>query len=186
MNTLVLFVRLIVGAIFLMSAISKLAVPRQFAKDVQRYRLLPHPLASTFGYALPYVELVAALSLLTGVYANWAALAVVVMLVSFMIAVGVAMFRKFNLSCNCFGLLYRERVGWSTQIRDGVLLAMALFVLVGDAGELTLADMLAEPGRLSYALGLTFTAIALGLGLVVAVLSVRLARRRRTTDNLVS
>ncbi len=162
-----------------MSAISKLAAPQRFANDVQQYRILPRPSAAAFGYALPYLELIVALLLLTGFYANWAALAVAIMLVSFMIAVGVAMVRKFNLSCSCFGLLYRERVGWSTQIRDGVLLVMAVFILIADAREVTLADMLAEPGRLSYAVGLTFTALALGLGLIVAFLSIRLARQQR-------
>lgn len=116
MIALVLSARLILGAVFLMSAIAKLVGPRQFAKDVQQYRMLPRPLASAFGYVLPYVELVTALLLLTGFYSNWAALTVAAMLVSFMVAVGVAMVRKLNLSCSCFGLLYRERVGWSTQI----------------------------------------------------------------------
>ena len=83
--------------------------------------------------------------LLTGVYAGWAALLVVGMLVSFMIAVGIAMGRKLNLNCSCFGLLYRERVGWSTQIRDGILLAMALLIVFGGTGDLTLMNMLAEP-----------------------------------------
>ena len=55
---------------------------------------------------------------------------------------------------------------------------MALFVFIADTGELAVTDMLAEPGRLSYTLGLGFTAIALGAGLTVALLSVRQARRQ--------
>lgn len=175
---LVLVARLILGAVFLMSAVPKLAAPRQFASDVQQYGILPRPLASAFGYALPYVELTTAALLLTGFYTDWAALGVAVMLVVFMVAVGVAMVRKLNLSCSCFGLLYRERVGWSTQVRDGILLTMALFILVADTGGPTVADMLAEPGKLSHALGLALTVIVLASALAIAALSVRTARRR--------
>ena len=177
MTFVLLFLRLALGAVFLMSAVPKIAAPRQFANDVQQYQLLPRPLGSAFGYVLPYVELAAALMLLTGAYAVWAALLVVGMLVSFMIAVGIAMVRKLNLNCSCFGLLYRERVGWSTQIRDGILLVMALIILFGGNGDLTLTTMLAEPERLSNALGLAATTLTLALGLTVAFLSVRVARR---------
>ena len=160
-----------------MSAVPKMASPRQFANDVQQYKLLPRPLGSAFGYVLPYVELAAALMLLTGVCSSWAALLVVGMLVSFMIAVGVGMIRKLNLNCNCFGLLYRERVGWSTQVRDGILLTMALLIVFGGTGDLTLTNMLAEPERSSNVLGLAATTLTLVLGLTVAFLSVRVERR---------
>ena len=175
----VLILRLVLGTVFLMSAAAKLAAPRQFVADVKEYRLLPRPLASAFGYVLPYAELSAAIMLMGGFYINVAALAVAVMLVVFLIAVGAAMIRKLNLTCSCFGLLYRERVGWPTQIRDGILLAMALVVLAADSGELSLSRMVAEPGRVSHALGLIFTALALGAGCAAAVLSIRLTRRPR-------
>ena len=169
--------RLILAAVFLMSAVPNLAAPRQFAGDVQQYRMLPRPLASAFGYALPYAELAAAVMLLIGVYPVWAALGVVVMLLAFMAAVGVAMARKMNLTCSCFGLLYRERVGWSTQIRDGILLALALFIIVADDSAPTLADMLSNPGQLGNALGLVFTAAVLCGASVTAFLSLRMSRR---------
>ena len=179
MTFVLLFVRLALGIVFLMSAIPKIAAPRQFAGDVQQYNILPRPIGSAFAYLLPYVELAASLLLVTGTYPRWAALVVAGLLISFMIAVGLAMASKLNVNCNCFGLLYRERVGWSTQIRDGVLLAMALFIVAADTGELSLANMLAEPGRIGYAIGSALTLIVLALGLVVAFLSIRLARRER-------
>ena len=184
MAIVLLLARLFLGAVFVMSAVPKLVSPGQFAKDVRSYGILRGPLAIAFAWILPFVELGAALLLLTGFYPTWASLVVVAMLLSFMAAAGVAMARGLSLSCSCFGLLYRERVGWSTQIRDGILLAMALCVLVADSGELTLARMVAEPGRVSHALGLTFAAVALGAGLVASTLSIRLTRRQEAQDHL--
>jgi len=175
-----LLARLLLGAIFLMSAVPKLAAPSQFANDVQQYSILPRPLAAAFGYALPYVELAAAALLLTGFYASWAAACAAVMLAMFMLAVGIAMARKINLTCSCFGLLYRERVGWTTQLRDGVLLALALFIIIAATDAPTLTDMLYDPWRLTHSLGIAATALALAAGCAVVFLSLRLTRRSHT------
>ncbi len=45
MTFILLFLRLALGAIFLMSTVPKMAAPRRFAKDVHQYKLLPRPLA---------------------------------------------------------------------------------------------------------------------------------------------
>ena len=178
---LALLVRIALGTIFLMSALTKLASPGQFAGDVREYRLLPQPLATAFGWALPYAELAVAGLFLTGVRTAWAAGAAVVLLVAFMIAVGLAMLRGFDLSCSCFGLLYRERVGWGTQVRDGVLLLMALFVFSQGDSSPSVAQMVAEPGLAAHAVGLGATVAAVAGSLLVTILSVRIARRRRDT-----
>ena len=100
------------------------------------------------------------------------------MILTFMGAVEFAMARRLSLKCNCFGLLYRERVGWSTQIRDGVLLALAVFVLLGDHGAWTISHMVSNIGSIHYALGFTLTlALSVG-GLAAALLSVTFARRQ--------
>ena len=179
MTILLLLARLFLGAVFLMSAVPKLASPRQFARDVEGYGILRGPPATAFAWALPFVELGAALLLLTGFYPTWASLVVSAMLLIFMIAVGIAMARRLSLSCSCFGLLYRERVGWSTQVRDVVLLALAVFVLSGDHTSWTIIHMLTNVDRIDYALGLALTLAVFGGGLAAAALSVVHAKTGR-------
>ncbi len=179
MIVLALLARVLLGAIFLMSAFAKLAAPRSFARDVRGYHFLPGPLADAFGYALPFTELTAAALLLSGLYPQWGAGASIAMLLAFMVAVGWAMARNLNLSCSCFGLLYRERVGWQTQIRDGILLAMALVVFVGDDGTKTVAYLASNLHAPTYALALVATIAATGFASVVGFLSIRYAWRER-------
>ena len=50
MPQVVLFLRILVGAVFLMSGLTKLAAPRQFASDVRQYRIVPTPLSDAFAY----------------------------------------------------------------------------------------------------------------------------------------
>ena len=111
MIALALLARLVLAAVFLMSALTKLSAPGRFAEDLRQYRILPKPLSTVFAWSLPFIELSAALLLIGGFLVTWASLAVVAMLLSFMLAVGIAMARGDSLSCSCFGLLYRERVG---------------------------------------------------------------------------
>ena len=106
-----------------------------------------------------------------------------------MIAVGVAMLRKQNLTCSCFGLLYRERVGWKTQIRDSVLLLMSLTVFIWPSSA-TLADRATNTSTLDL-LGVAAPAFvlatALGLGWIAVKgwpqWFVRLIRRRNATNS---
>ena len=134
MELLLFSARLVLGIVFCVSAVPKLIAPAKAVSDVQNYRILPKPIAIAFGWALIPAEMVSGLALLSGYGARWAALAVLMMLVSFMAAVAIGMARKQNLTCTCFGLLYRERVGWNTQARDAILALMALAVALGGAG----------------------------------------------------
>lgn len=126
MTGVILAVRILLSAIFLMSAMTKLMAPTEFAANVQRYRILPRPLATGHGFVLPYLELGAAGLMLSGYFLSLAAGLVSILLVSFILAITIALARRQNLDCSCFGLLYRERVNRGILLRDGVLLAMSI------------------------------------------------------------
>ena len=178
MTALVVSARLVLGTVFLLSAITKLASPGQFAKDVQSYRI-PGFAATPFAWGLTFAELGVAGLLLTGHLSSWAAAAAAVMLIAFMIAVASAMARGLNLSCGCFGILYREKVGWSTQFRDGALLLAALIVLAKDNGSMAIGAIASSPVDPGNAAILGVTALALGFSIVVAVLTAIQAKRTK-------
>ena len=177
---LVLIARLILGAVFLMSSVTKLAAPREFVANAQKYRILPHPLTTAYALALLPLELGAAILLFLGVYTTLASLAVMVMLLTFMAAVGMVMRRGEHLNCSCFGLLYRERVGWPTQLRDGVLLLMALLIFLADDGSLTLSGLLTDVDIPSYAVALagSLAVFVLSVGVVIVSFAAGRARKR--------
>ena len=93
MVPIVFFARLVLGGVFLLSATTKIVAPGQFVQDVQNYRILPRPIATGFAWTLPYLELGVAALLLGGFHVALAAAIAVVMLISFMVAIGVAMVR---------------------------------------------------------------------------------------------
>jgi len=90
-----------------------------------------------------------------------------VLLLSFMIAVASAMLRHLDLDCSCFGLLYRERIGWSVLARDGILAGLALGALLVESGRFALPTVVRALHRPSDIL-----AFALTLAVAAASLSV--------------
>ena len=149
---LVLGAHHLLGAVFVISGIPKLLRPRQTIADVQNYNILPRSLAMAFGWVIGPTELLIGLSLLSGYGAREGALLALALLASFMGAVGIAMARGQDLNCSCFGLLYRERVGWSTQLRDALLCLLATVVIVWSHSVPTVGTMLSG-GTLTHIVG---------------------------------
>ena len=53
MIALALVARLVLVAVFLMSALTKLSAPGRFADDVRQYRILPKLLSTAFAWSPP-------------------------------------------------------------------------------------------------------------------------------------
>lgn len=98
-----LAVRLLVAAVFLWSGTAKLLDPGQFIRDIWAYRLVPEAWAWWLAAYLPFLEITAALGLLTSRQRRGAHLLLAVMLIVFVLALGAAWARGLDISCGCFG-----------------------------------------------------------------------------------
>jgi peroxiredoxin len=116
--------RLLLSAVFLFAGTAKLinrAGLRKALRDFGLPSLFGRPLA----VLLPFLELsVAAVLLPTRLawYGAWGALA---LLLVFLLAICVAMLRGRKPDCQCFGQLHSAPVGWLTLVRNGILAALA-------------------------------------------------------------
>ncbi len=134
-NASVMVARAIVGVVFLAAALPKIADPHAFAVAIDNYHLVPEAVARAAGAALPLLELVAALALLSGVHARGAALVSGGMLLVFAGALTHALRLDINVDCGCFGAAARSEVGWGSVARNVALTALcALVVRAPDVG----------------------------------------------------
>lgn len=129
-GVLVLVCRLAVGATFLYASLDKIADPSGFARAVANYRLLPLPALHAFALALPWAEAVVGAALVVGAAARGAALLASGMTVMFIGAIGLALLRGLDISCGCFHTDGGHAVGLSLLVRDLLLLAAGLAVLL--------------------------------------------------------
>ena len=141
---LVLACRLAVGGVFIYASLDKIADPAAFARAVSYYRFLPLALLHPFALVLPWIELVTGLFLVLGVARRGSALLLVLLTVAFMVAIGAALARDLDISCGCFQTEGGETVGLSLLLRDVLLLAAALIVLLGPRDRFALDALAAR------------------------------------------
>jgi len=125
-RTILTLLRMLVGALFIYAAWTKLPAFDAFAEEIANYRLLPAALVPLFAAFLPGIELLAGAMLLTGRWTRPAALLLSAMTLVFIAALSQALLRGINLTCGCFG--GAEVATWGTVARDVVILVAALVV----------------------------------------------------------
>jgi len=123
--------RLLLGGVFVYTAVSKLTNPAEIAPLINGYRLLHPDLVNLAAITLPWVEFVAGALLILGIAPQSAALVVAGLLGLFIGAAFLALVRGLEISCGCFlPFVGSERLTWVLLPRDGVLLLLAMQVLV--------------------------------------------------------
>jgi uncharacterized membrane protein YphA (DoxX/SURF4 family) len=123
---------ILLGLVFMASAIPKLRHPRGFVLVVVEYRVLPPHLSRLYARLVPPLEFLVALLVLTGTAVRSAAVVMALLLLSFIVAVGINVARGRDLDCHCFGPTMARPIGRGLVLQDLGLLA-ASGALVGVA-----------------------------------------------------
>jgi uncharacterized membrane protein YphA (DoxX/SURF4 family) len=116
---------LALGLLFGWAALAKLSDLSAFALQVHNFRLLPVAAENLVAVLLPWVELVAALSLVIGIRPRAGAVVSGVLLAVFTLGVASAMARGLDFECGCFGKASATRVGWGKLAQNVGMLALA-------------------------------------------------------------
>jgi hypothetical protein len=133
MDTVVLGVRVGLAAVFAVAAMAKL-VDQPGARDALVGFHVPARFVRPFAVVLPLAELATATALLVQVTARWGAAAAVVLLGAFVVGITRALVRGETPDCHCFGQISSSPAGKSTLVRNGVLAAAAVVVVVNGSG----------------------------------------------------
>ena len=124
-----LFLRLILGAVFIYAAYTKL---RQswllFALSIDSYQLLPEWAVFALVRTLPWLELALGVLLIAGVALRFLSVVATAILGLFFTVMLVSYFRGAGIDCGCFGV--GEALSVKTLLRDGVLLAAAISLVI--------------------------------------------------------
>lgn len=116
----------IIGLVFIGAALPKIGDPQSFALAVHNFRLLPLALENLVALSLPWVELVAGLSLVLGIRARAGGLLASLLMVLFSVVVAIALARGLDVECGCFGTMDSTRVGAQKLAENTGLTILAL------------------------------------------------------------
>jgi uncharacterized membrane protein YphA (DoxX/SURF4 family) len=129
LRRLLLVLRLLLAAVFLYAAYTKLRQPwLLFAMSIDAYQLLPEWAVLTLGRIIPWLELALGLLLVTGIGLHYTATGASVLLAAFFAIMLQAYIKGMGIDCGCFGL--GEKISPLTLTRDGLLLAMAITLAI--------------------------------------------------------
>jgi putative oxidoreductase len=128
----------VLGALFVYASLDKIAKPADFARIIYHYQLIgpsrligPLP-ANLLAVTLPFVEILAGLLLIVGLWRREAALVTAGMLVVFILAVSASLARGIDVeNCGCFSVSGAGRAaGVKLILEDIGMLAAALVLLL--------------------------------------------------------
>jgi uncharacterized membrane protein YphA (DoxX/SURF4 family) len=126
-----LIARLILGGTFFYASLDKIAFPREFAKIVIKYHILPEKIAAYFAFLLPWIELFLGIFLIIGLLIRESAFVLSFLLLSFMIAITIKTLDGTIENCGCLSTAPDARTSLGILLgRDLLLLIVSILLVI--------------------------------------------------------
>ena len=124
--------RWIIGLTFIYASYHKIFVPADFAKIVYGYDLFPNDAINLIAIILPFIELIAGLALILGIYPRSAVLIINGMLAAFIIVLSINLIRGHEFDCGCFSAKAGGYLSSTepTMVRDIIFLLLGLQIFL--------------------------------------------------------
>lgn len=124
--------RWILGLTFIYASLHKILSPADFAKIVYGYNLFPVVLINLIAIILPFLELIAGLALIFGIYPRSAAIIINGLLLAYIVALSINLIRGHEFHCGCFsaGEDGHTETPEMTIVRDIVFFILGLLVIL--------------------------------------------------------
>ena len=144
-SCIALAARLYLGWLFVTASLHKIVHPDAFALDVATYQFLPLYTVNLFALVVPWLELVIGVLVAVGYRVRAAALLIVLLMLSFIVALIWALHLGLDMSCGCFAsqaAASDDAISWRTLARALSWLALGLYVLGFDRNPLGIERMM--------------------------------------------
>ena len=129
MPLVLIIARLVLFSVFAVAGVAKLADQPACARMLGAFGV-PPAFTKPFAVLLPTFELIVALALLPLAFAWYAAVAALLLLIIFLGGIAFNLSRGRTPDCNCFGQIHSAPIGSRTVIRNLVLAAVAVLIVV--------------------------------------------------------
>jgi len=126
-----MFCRLLLGAIFISFALSKILRPAVFALNVVDYNMMPAWGVNLWSLALPWAELLVGLFLILGIRTRAAATLIGAMNIIFIVGLVNAILHHMPINCGCVGEV-GEPVNWLKVLKNTGMVVMCIQIFFYD------------------------------------------------------
>jgi putative oxidoreductase len=126
-----LLLRLFLGGFFLYAAVPKILDPAAFARVVYQWQITPPVPSNVVAVVLPWVEGIAGVLLIAGIWKREAAATIAVLLVVFLLAASSVIWRGIDVeNCGCTSVAAHAEKSWTTGV-GWFLVTRNLLMLAG-------------------------------------------------------
>ncbi len=125
-------VQFVLAAFFVVAGLAKIADPPGFAHEIHNYGLVPGAFVNAMALVLPWLEVITGVALFLGIARRSAARILGILLIVFIVALSINLFRGKPVDCGCFGAS-------TVQKTDADRLKEMKLVILRDVGLLLLA-----------------------------------------------
>lgn len=129
-DILAFIIKLILGISFVYASFHKIQNPQAFAKILYGYDIFPDISINILAITIPFIELIAGFSLISGWFPRSALLIINVFLVLFVLIIGFNLIRGHQFDCGCFAFASENQTASNIYllIRDVFMLAGGIFL----------------------------------------------------------
>ncbi len=137
--------RVLLGLLFVATAIGKLVDNRGFADVLSHYRIFPPSILLGLALTISLSELYLGIELLRGRFLPTLAGLTIGIHACYLVLALVTLYRGIPIAnCGCFGVFLARPLTWSTPVEDGVLVLLSCVFFWLVRGEPTAAPMTNE------------------------------------------
>lgn len=133
-----LFCRIIVGLMFIVVGVGKIAHPEDFAREIANYQILPNIFINAVAIFVPWIEFFAGTLLLFGIQMKASSLVIGAMTIVFTTAVIIAIAKGLNIECGCYSNIASQQVGFPKVLENIGLLILTAIIMISDNKKLSL------------------------------------------------
>jgi uncharacterized membrane protein YphA (DoxX/SURF4 family) len=141
---LTLVSRILLGLVFIVASVDKIAMPEMFAASIQAYQIVPFPLINIFALILPWVELICGVFIIGGIFVRSSSVLVSCLLVVFILGISSAMVQNLSIDCGCFGPSHATPIGWQKIFEDIGLLLLSIQLYYFPRSVFALTNLLGQ------------------------------------------
>jgi len=137
---LLTIIRLFLGFMFIFAAVTKISDPEGFSQAIYNYKIIPLSFVNILAIILPWIELCAGILMIFGISVKENSAIIFGLLLIFIIAITISLFRGLDINCGCFGTVNGSRVGLLKILENIGLLFLSIILIKFDAKFLSIEN----------------------------------------------
>lgn len=121
-------IRLIIGILFIIAAISKTLSISNFIYVIFKFDIVPVVMITTVAFSVIILEYTLGILLILGFFMRLTIISSILLMSIFFIVILINIIRGNLIECGCFGDLVSQTLGWNLLIRNFTIICLLLVI----------------------------------------------------------